>query len=178
MKPRASTSSPREATITWARTERLTCFSSYSCAAAVDQAFVGRSKKKHTLRKCLDGETSGNFKIALQAAMYSPFFFFEMVCVFLTLVFSGPIPRNGNLVDDVLFASSCFTKQVHSPHSHCCQGFGNQRHHAFAVLAASQSVAGVQHLRIFSSFCLVENSSRFKRLLPCIRASTESLSFS
>ena len=45
---------------------------SHDHMAVVDKAFVNRSKKHHDLRKCLDGETSGNFKIALQAAMTHP----------------------------------------------------------------------------------------------------------
>ena len=55
-------------------TDEKTCIEiitarSHDHMAVVDKAFIGRSKKKHDLRKCLDSETSGNFKISLQAAM-------------------------------------------------------------------------------------------------------------
>lgn len=39
---------------------------------ALNQAYVQRSKKRRTFRQCLDSETSGNFKVALNAVMTDP----------------------------------------------------------------------------------------------------------
>ena len=39
---------------------------------ALNVAYIQRSKKRRDLKRCLDSETSGNFKVALQGTMSDP----------------------------------------------------------------------------------------------------------